>query len=128
MGRGQCRGGKVGRDLDRDPAAPAVEDDREGAPQESAIPHQAASRQQRPRILGQGHVPELGAEDAADDSRDDHVGAVFLVPLAPPEFEGDEPAADDEPQHHGDAEAGDLERADSKDERVDRSHEEVGER
>lgn len=122
VGRGERGGRQLHGDSNRDAAAGPVPDHRQHPAEKATVPHQPGAREERARVAGQSHVPELGTDHPADHRRHDDVGSVFLVPVPTPQLEGQEPAPDREPHHHQDSEAGDLEGADLEQERVDGGH------
>ena len=117
--RGERGRAELGRPADGNAEAPAVEYDGERAADEPAVPHHSSSAEERAEVLGEHDVPELCADDAADDRRDDHVARVVLAHPELADLPPGEPPPDQETDHQHDAVAGDLERTEVDDERID---------
>src|SRR5881394_780985 len=104
---------------------PAVDQDRGGRAEESAVPHKPAAPQQRIPLVGQQHVPDLRADESADYAGDHDVGRVLLVELAAAQIELHGPPGHEEGHHHHQAIAGEFEGPEADNERID-GHERPG--
>ncbi len=89
------------------PPPPTHQHHADGAAGEAAIPHQTAATEEGVPAGVQRHEPQLGAEDAADEGAEDDVAGVVVGEVLPAAFAVDEPATDQEGEHHRQAEAGD---------------------